>query len=341
MELIKRVKKYVKNSHPSLYKFYLQLRYRLSLIKDRYKLNYTHSDFKKLENQNNPFFIVLIPGSIHVFEICLKYIPPSVNIVLILNGLDQWEQDYVSSKFNYPSISIRELTSHGKVLDLIFDHFKKPFGIVDYDCFVFDSSLFERIKHLPNKSLMNAVFLYHDEVSNQDVPRTYFLFLNTPFINSIRSRYHVSAVACAFHELSHAAKKQISKLGINDQIKLMNNLSNFDTLHAILSLGFSKGLNVNFIERLDHETVNIDEVVHIGGISKPNEIHSMYSLRGALFWRKSLDANPSNELRQHYHKLIGEKSSEDLIKEHPERFKRISKEFLDAADHLIKYSDVL
>lgn len=341
MELIKRVEKYAKNSHPSLFNFYLQLRYRLNLIKDRYKLNYTHSDFKKLENLNNPFFIVLIPGSIHVFEICLKYIPPSVNIVLVLNGLDQWEQSYVKSRFNYPSIFIREMTKHGKILDLIFDNFKKPFGIIDYDCFVIDISLFERIINISNPSLMNAVFLYHDEVLNLDIPRTFFLFLNTPLINKIRKRYHLTADTCVYHELSQETKKQISKLGINDQIKLMNNLSNLDTLHAILSLGFSKGLNVNFIERIDHETVSIDEVVHIGGISKPNEIHSMYSLRGAFFWRKSLEAHPSNELRQHYYKLFGDKTSEELVKEHPERIKRISKEFLDIVNNMINNSLII
>lgn len=336
MELIKRVKKYAKNSHPSLFYFYLQLRYRLNLIKDRYKLKYTHSDFKKLENLNNPFFIVLIPGSIHVFEICLKYIPPSVNIVLILNGLDQWEQLLVRTRFNYPSIFIRDLTSHGKVLDLIFDHFKKPFGIIDYDCFVIDVSLFERIINVPNQSLMNAVFLYHDEVSNLDIPRTYFLFLNTPLINKIRYRYHVSAVACAYHELSQEAKRQISTLGINDQIKLMNNLPLLDTLHAILSLGFSEGLNVNFIESLDNEIVNFDEVIHIGSTSTPNRINSMYSLRGSYFWRKSLEAHSSDELRQHYYKIFGEKTSEDLIKEHPERFNRIRKDFLNTVNHLIE-----
>ena len=338
MELIKRIKEFTKKSFPYLFVSYQQLRFRLNLIRDKSKYHYTHHDFKKLEDLKDPFFIVLIPGSLHIFEICLRFIPPSVNIVLVLNGLDQWERDYLSTKYIYPSISIREMTKHGKVLDLIFDNYQKPFGIIDYDCFVIDISLFERIKNIPNQSLMNAIFLYHDEVSHLDIPRTFFLFLNTPLIDEIRKRYHLTADSCVFQELSQEAKKQISKLGMNAQIKLMNNLTNFDTLHAILSLGFSKGLNVNFIERLDHETVSIDEVIHIGGISKPNEIHSMYSLRGALFWRKSLEANPSNELRQHYYELFGEKSSEELIKEHPERFKRISEEFLNAADHLIRYS---
>lgn len=337
MELLKKVKIYTKKSLPFLFVTYQQLRYRLNLIKDKSKFHYTFSDFKKLVNLNNPFFIVLIPGSIHIFEIFLKFIPPSINIVLVLNGLDQWEQSYVRSRFIYPSIFIREMTKHGKILDLIFDNFKKPFGIIDYDCFVIDISLFERIINIPNPSLMNAVFLYHDDLLNLDIPRTFFLFLNTPLINKIRKRYHLTADTCVFHELPRKAKKQISKLGINDQIKLMNNLSNLDTLHAILSIGFSVGLNVNFIERLDHETVNFDKVVHIGGISKPNEIHSMYSLRGAFFWRKSLEAHPSNELRLHYYKLFGEKTSEELIQEHPERFKRISKEFLNTVNYLIKY----
>jgi len=338
MGLIQRTKKHIKQTHPFLYTLYQQLRFSLNLIMEKRRFHYTHDDFRKLVNLTDPFFIVLIPGSIHIFEICAKCIPPSVNIVLVLNGLDQWEQSYLRTKFNYPTILIKEMTKHGKILDLLFDNYRKPFGIIDYDCFVFDISLFDRIINTSNHSLMNAVFLYHDDVTNLDIPRTFFLFLNTTLINEIRKGYHVSADTYHYYELPQKAKKQISRLGINEQTKLMNNLSNLDTLHAILSLGFSAGLDVNFIERFDHELVNFNEIVHIGGISNPNEIHSMYSLRGSLFWRKALQAHPSGELRQHYHKLFGEKTSEELIREHPERYKRISQDFLNTIDRLIKSS---
>jgi len=44
------------------------------------------------------------------------------------------------------------------VIDLLLDNINRPFGIMDYDCFIFDPLIFTRLHDVSEKTLVNAVF---------------------------------------------------------------------------------------------------------------------------------------------------------------------------------------
>jgi len=336
--MVKSIKKSIKNSFPDLYTFFLKINFDIQSYFAKKVLSYTSKDFMEISGLSQPFFIVLIPGSLHIFELWLKFLPSNVDIVLILNGLDSWELSWLKERINAPTITIKRMVDHGKIIDLILDHFPKPFGLIDYDCFVFNKSFFENIKKIPDQTLTNSVFHWHDEMLNIDIPGTYFMFLNPKEINKIRGEYRSNCRTAYYCQLSNKIKNQLSILGMNNNGRLMNNHSIFDTMHVVVALGISQGKSINFLEQYNNESQRFEDIIHIGSVSTPNKINSMYSLRGSLFWRKALEAHPSGELRQHYYKLFGEKTSEELIREHPERYKRISQDFLNTIDRLIKSS---
>jgi len=67
-----------------------------------------------------------MPGSLHIFKVFMLYAPDTVNFVMILNGIDQWEEDWLHSHYpRFPEITLKTTLRHGHLLDLLIDNFKK------------------------------------------------------------------------------------------------------------------------------------------------------------------------------------------------------------------------
>jgi len=148
-----------------------------------------------LAHLEDPFFVIGVPGSLHVVERCLRFISESQNIIFIANGLTDWENRWAQSNLKVNGmISFASMLKHGAVLDFLISKSKKHFGILDYDCFVFDPTLFAQIKLLKPETIVNAAFGHKNQALDLEFPGTFFMFFNQQILNMIKQKFHVTSL---------------------------------------------------------------------------------------------------------------------------------------------------
>ena len=293
----------------------------------------------KLSGIVNPFFVVGLPGCLHVVDLCFKCIPDGVNSVFVSNGLGNWEQQWAKEHLSAQStITLGSTLQHGAVIDLLFDQLTQPFGILDYDCFVFDPSLFRRLTPLPPRSLLNALFTYVNPVSRLEVPETFALFFNTSIIRSLRRRYRVSCDVARFPRLSARVRARLAEIGV-DELHPPEDYKRFlDTFRLLLCLGYADGYVCNFLEKYPAQPIPRKDIFHVGGVSgvsRPNCIATNWGLRGSYFWRRALEAHPDEALRRCYSGRYGGLTARQLLADNPGSRERIGAEFIDFAERVV------
>lgn len=267
---------------------------------------------------HNPFFVIVMPGSLHILKVFMRYAPEMVNFVLILNGVNQWEKTWLQSKYpDFRKITLNTTSSHGLVMDLLIDHFQNPFGMIDSDCFVFDTNYFKKAQELQEDTLVNAFFSLRNEEMDLDIPQTYFLFFNPMVIARIKNKYHVNCDIYHYGELTRQIKEKLSAIGIDETHMPESFKKLFDTLRLVVVLGIIEGNKVNFIESFKGISPN-SEIYHIGAVYFNNNSKRLSFMRGSYFWRACLEKCGDAALIEYYHDKYGSQSSLDVLNSNPE-----------------------
>jgi hypothetical protein len=206
---------------------------------------------------HNHFYSIVMPNNLHFLLPCLRLIPDTVNVLLILNGVDAWEEKYLRE--HCPDYSIFRLTtfchsslSHGSVLNLLIDHNDSNFGILDNDLYLFNPTIFSRLQFEKDEVAIGA--LKRGWKVGPEIPATYFLFFNIDLVKKIRKKYRVGAQV--YMRIPSRLRPQVTLiLGYPnpdwDQV-------NFETLYMLLGLAHYDKLRFKFLE------VAADDVFHIG-----------------------------------------------------------------------------
>jgi hypothetical protein len=294
----------------------------------------------KLSGIVNPFFVVGLPGCLHVADLCFQCIPDGINSVLVSNGLENWEQQWAREHLKAQStITLGPTVRHGAVLDLLFDHLSQPFGILDYDCFVFDPAFFHRLTPLAPRSLSNALFKYVNPVSGLEVPETFALFFNTPVIRLLRRRYRVSCDEARYSRLSARVRSRLAEIGIDEHHPPEANKRFFDTFRLLLCLGYADGYACSFVGESPAQPVQRRGVFHVGGVGggiRSNCTATNWELRGSYFWRRALEAHPDEALRRRYSGRYGDLTARQLLADNSGARERIGAEFIDFAERIVQ-----
>jgi len=310
------------------------LLYRIRTFSARARALRTFPDLSAL---NNPFFIVGIPGSLHVVELCLKFVPSDVDIVLVANGLDAWELGWAREHLKVKTtVVIERMLDHGDVLDLLFEKYHRPFGILDYDCFVINPNSFQRIREISSECMLNAFFIYRNETLGLELPETFFLYFNTPVINSIKRQYSINSKSISFDLLSKKVKKQLAKIGIDRGHYPEEYKKHFDTLRLIMAIGLAEGYKINFLERYPAGNFLNRNIFHVGGVARPNVLKGSWQVRGSYFWRRLLEVCNDPQLILHYEKQFGSITSTEILDLHPDSRNKIGTEFVQFVDEIIQ-----
>lgn len=255
--------------------------------------------------KKGPFFLIVMPGGLHIADLCLRHVPDDINVVVILNGVTKWEGNWAVKHWKpHSMIRLPFRLSHGTVLDELFENFTFPFGILDCDCFVFNPSLFYQIQELDDKMCMRSAFPIKIPSLNLEMPQTFFLFFNTPIINNIKRAYKVKSSVVSWKELSPIVQKRLIPLGVSENnTPAPPNIRNcFDTLQLIMLLCIAAGYSVGYVKKSEDV---LESCYHVGGGSRVGSFSStsLWNIRGAYFWRRALDTSPYGELKNYYDRL--------------------------------------
>lgn len=308
-------------------------------IKDYYFISKVKKQVAIYRDTPNPFFMVGISGALHLMELSLRYVPADVNLIIVLNGMDKWEQEWAKRNFGSRPIVIinsKYHIAHGKLIDMMFDSIGKPFGIIDYDCFIFDQSCFCEIQKIEPNVLINSLFKSSSTIDKLTLPHTFFLFFNTPLINVIRKKYKINSdYQRDFGSgLSTEVKGKLAEVGIDNNHYPETGKNYFSTLRLLISLGFSEGYTCKILDGYPIGPQMGTAAYHVGGVSYPNWTKGWTNSRGSYFWRCVLGTNKDVELRQYYEKKFGVKEPDDIFREHPEYKTQIGQGFFDFVDRI-------
>ncbi len=296
----------------------------------------TKKHFPRIENEINPFFIVAIPGSLCEVALCLRYIPEKQPVYIIANGLDNWDINWISDNLRCKGIiKILRTLPHGDVIDLLLDNVDGPFGIMDYDCFIFDASIFTRLHDVSEKTLINAVFGHKNRKLNLDLPETFIMFLNTPVINGIRKKYKVDSNLTHYESLTNEIKQKLLSIGIDDAHQPEDFKDYIDTAKLWISLGLAEGYLINFFERQYTLSTDFQKVFHVGAGNKTNRLNSIWNVRGTYFWRRALETCEDKAIQKKYYKKYGSLKSSDIRLLAPEFCEKIGKEFFEVVEKVV------
>ena len=203
-------------------------------------------DFQKQnpERLSTRFYITVVPNTLDLLECCLALLPRNLSVTLILNGLAQWEQEFIDRE--YPNIPKFILTTHrgciphDKILDMLTECNDNNFGIIDQDCFIIDSNIFD-VMEVAENEIAESAFCSLNRKANLRFPRTYFLLFNTLAIRNIRKQYEISFKPCWTIPTQLEPPLAALKLGYDNFPH--DSLNYFDTFQLIWAMAFHQGFS--------------------------------------------------------------------------------------------------
>jgi len=302
-----------------------------------FKQKYTNQLKNQLNDINeNTFFIVAVPGCLHILEICLRYIPAFINIIIISNGLSEWEQSWLSKNLKFSkTIILPSLFPHGDVINILVQNLEKPFGIMDYDCFVFNQDLFNEAVIINENHQLNAFFSNINKKINLELPETFFLYMNTPVYKKLKKNFNINCGHTTYFELPIKVRKKIKEIGIT-KTQMPEDFKNyFDTLRALMVVGIVEGYKINYTRKFPTVFKPSNEIFHVGGSSVPNIYKHLWGVRGSYLWRYVLQNHWDKELKDNYELMFGKKTPEEILDSFPDSRIKIGNEFFLFVQNLL------
>ena len=95
----------------------------------------------------------------------------SVRLIVVLNGTDQWEEAWAHANLSRAVIiGTKSKYFHHTLLNLFLRDVHQPFGIVDFDCFVFRPDYFRVVEAIGPATTCQAFHASHNPVLDLWMP---------------------------------------------------------------------------------------------------------------------------------------------------------------------------
>ena len=208
-------------------------------------------------------YMIAVTGTLAYLIPCLRLIQSHVRVVIIDNGLKQWERACIRRYFpRLPIFSLYcvggTMYSHGRVLNLLFSVNKQVFTILDHDTFIFDPELLKD-PELADNEFIAALWCYRNERANALVPRTHFMVFNTPIISEVMARYGVGQQV--YQWLPSRLWSVVRRAGFAPDNFPKAYMQGFDATNLVTALCMADGFKARCLPMAD------GQAEHVGGTS--------------------------------------------------------------------------
>jgi hypothetical protein len=278
--------------------------------------------------------MIVLPGSLHIAHLACQFVPADVRLVVILTGVDAWEETWARDHLKPAWIlKARFKYRHHELLNLLLREIHQPFGITDYDCFVFRPEYLRAIEAISPKTSAQVYFANHNDRLDIWIPETFLLGLNQPVLAELMSKYRVGANQIRWDDLPTPAQERLATLGIGPNQRPETYKPDIDTLRVLLILAVADGYPYEFVTRHTVHKYLTDDVFHIGASAIPRQVLELGDRApwGSYFWIRRLELIDNSELRNRYLAQFGFGSSEYVLSRFADR---PNQEILDFVDRL-------
>jgi hypothetical protein len=210
-----------------------------------------------------PFYVIVMPGTLHFLVPCLRLLPAHVTVHLVANGATAWELAHLARTFPaYRQVALATLPgsslAHGDVITMLIECGPPAFGLLDHDCYVFDPSCFAHAAPMPRQCMV-AWFGGFGAKANLTYPLTFFLLLNGAVLRDIMARHHVDARL--YRRVPPRVRGTLANVGLAHVTALKDHHDFYDTLHLLTALALAGGYDVDYADTMP------GAIVHLGGTS--------------------------------------------------------------------------
>ena len=210
------------------------------------------------------FYVIVMPQTLHFVLPCLRLVVQEAAVILLLNGVRQWEADLLRARFpDLPQFRVATLPNssvgHGSMINLLLRHNDRDFGILDHDLYLFDRSVLRQL-HFADGEFLLCLLSDASADGKWVYPLTHFLYFRVGIFRNLMERYGVGAQS--YRHIPEPARSRLAALGLGDGETMKSYHDFFDTLHVLIGLAYAEGLAVAQIEMVAE-----DGVYHIGGTS--------------------------------------------------------------------------
>jgi hypothetical protein len=210
-----------------------------------------------------PYCLVAVPEILHFVIPCLTLATRHVPVVLVLNGVRDWEERILFERF--PALPVVRLDplrgsklSHGVVMEILLRHAERDFGLLDPDLYVFDPGVFERMR-LSAGELAVGAFGFTNRVTGLVFPTTHLLALDVGAVRSLMSEHGIGPGICRRPPPELVAP--LRSLGLGEGNFPKDYLPYYDPMNLIFAVALHAGKRLRTLDCRD------DEATHVGGIT--------------------------------------------------------------------------
>lgn len=269
-------------------------------------------DLKQIEMKKNTFFMVLMPGTLHVSILAIKKFPKDNNLILIANGLTQKELNYLAEMKLHILIS-KTILHHHNILNILFKHWKHNFGLIDNDCFIFDTNLVPKLSQIDEQQLLSTCFAVPEssKKTRHFIPETFLVFFNIKNCQYLMRKYKINSKIYFSQTLPRSIRNLFKKNTFSYPEEGKNY---YDTLRVLFLLGHLENLKFKKVNLFTNLHGDIKSVYHIGGLSKPqNFTKNAYGFTGTYFWVRLIELIDDIFLEECAREKFDYPSSNDLL----------------------------
>lgn len=276
----------------------------------------------RLQNLDSPVYVVATPGNLPCVKYCLNFIPKTEHCVLVLNGLEEWEQQWAYDHLHRDGFVVfNKMVRHSYVIDYLIQRNSGVFGLLDFDCFVLDPQLFSRLKQIPHGSCFSSFFGWCNNLLGYVFPDTFLLYLDSPELRRLAKKYRADSSELIWDEMSQISKRALVYVGFNTNNLPENFKPFFDTLRLLMSLSLAEGQIFSYPDDV-HKGSDIGKAIHVGYVGsvplKGISYSTWYQSRGSYFWNRALEETKDKELQDRYMAKYGYTTSKKILERIPQ-----------------------
>jgi hypothetical protein len=294
-----------------------------------------------LASLTKPIYIIATPGNLPCVKLCLNHIPRDEECVVVFNGLEPWECSWATRHLKCSGfITLRKMVRHYHLIDYLISKNRSVFGIVDFDCFVFDETVFQILKDMPPTAAFSSFYGKCTNDLSIIFPETFLLYMDAEKLRKISRKYQANSTEKDWNSLSRKTRDALLGLGFDEKTLPENWKTYYDTSRALMALSLVENYTFHFPFGPRANSDN-EFAIHIGYMAsvpiRGVYTKGWYQARGSYFWNRALESLTDKELKQAYTRKYGYTRPEDILERIDEEERRLfyKNDFLGSVERII------
>lgn len=222
------------------------------------------ASIQTLKRNGRPrFYVIAVPQMMHFLVPSVRLVEQSVDVVFVLNGIEQIEEDLLRRRFpDAGFVRVATLPGsiwpHGHLLSLLLRNSPIDFGILDHDFYLFNSGAIACLQFAGDEFAITAT-AWRNKSSGLDFPLTHLLYLRVDKLKDLMAQSGVDARL--YKSVPKGVRDSVAAMGFSAAHPPKEYQSFFDSFLLLSTLAVQQGLKVR--------TLDIDKGgwEHVGGTS--------------------------------------------------------------------------